>query len=204
MSASIRARPRIEGEREGEIFSVTRDLLVRHGYDRLTLDAIATEARASKATLYRRWTGKVDLVIDALVHLLLETDVDVDTGSLRGDLMSAAARRGGAVGLWTDLLAALVSAMLRDGELAAAFRSQVEERFGAVVRRPYERARDRGEIGTEADLTLLSAIVPSLCSHEMFAHGRIPDPERVGVIVDTILLPACRATLRQPSNAATS
>lgn len=202
MSTSTRTRPRIEGEREGEILSVTRQLLLQHGYDRLTLEAIAAEARASKATLYRRWAGKADLVIDALVHLGIETDTDVDTGSLRGDLVAAAARRGGAVGVWTDLLAALVPAMLRDNDLATAFRSQVEERFGAVLLRPYERARERGEIGTSADLGLLAAVVPSLCSHEMFARGLMPDPDRVGVIVDTVLLPACRATL--PSTLSTS
>lgn len=194
MSTSSRSRPRIEGEREAEILAVTGDLLVRHGYDRLTLEAVAAEARASKATLYRRWSGKVDLTIDAVVHLAAEAvpGGDEDTGSLRGDLIAAAARRGGVTQLWTDLLAALVPAMLRDGELAEAFRDRVHQRFGAMVLGPFERARQRGEIGADADLTLLAAIVPSICSHELFVHGRMPDPDRVAVIVDTVLLPACR------------
>ena len=60
-------RPRIEGDREREILEATLDVLADVGYDRLTMDAVATRARASKATLYRRWNTKVGLVIDALL-----------------------------------------------------------------------------------------------------------------------------------------
>ena len=62
-------RPRIEGEREHAIFDATMRMLATSGYDRLTMDAVAAEARASKATLYRRWQTKADLVVDALVWL---------------------------------------------------------------------------------------------------------------------------------------
>ena len=63
-------RPRIEGEREGEIFAAVVALLVEAGYDKLTFDAVATAVRAGKATLYRRWPTKADLVLDAVAgHL---------------------------------------------------------------------------------------------------------------------------------------
>ena len=58
-------RPRIEGDREAEILDATVALLASAGYERLTMDAVATAAKASKATLYRRWSTKADLVIDA-------------------------------------------------------------------------------------------------------------------------------------------
>ena len=58
-------RPRVEGEREAEILDAALVLLGRVGYDRLTMDAVAAEAKASKATLYRRWTTKPSLVVDA-------------------------------------------------------------------------------------------------------------------------------------------
>ena len=63
---STASRPRVEGEREGEILEAALDALRESGYDRLTFDAVASAARASKATLYRRWPAKVDLVIDAV------------------------------------------------------------------------------------------------------------------------------------------
>src|SRR4249919_3462855 len=59
-------RPRVEGDRETEILDATLELLATAGYDRLTMDGVAAAAKASKATLYRRWTSKAELVIDAI------------------------------------------------------------------------------------------------------------------------------------------
>ena len=81
-------RPRVEGDREQEILGATLEILVEAGYDRLTMDAVATRARASKATLYRRWNGKATLVIDALMSQKAPLVAPVDTGSLRGDLLA--------------------------------------------------------------------------------------------------------------------
>ena len=50
-----RQRPRVEGDREDQILDATVDVLADLGYDRVTMDAVATAAKASKATLYRRW-----------------------------------------------------------------------------------------------------------------------------------------------------
>ncbi len=63
------SRPRVEGAREAEILDATVQPAARAtGYERLTMDAVAHEARASKATLYRRWTTKPALVVDALTR----------------------------------------------------------------------------------------------------------------------------------------
>ena len=67
LSDSTATRPRVEGDREQEILDATLDVLADVGYDRLTMDAVAQRARASKATLYRRWNGKARLVVDALL-----------------------------------------------------------------------------------------------------------------------------------------
>ncbi len=55
-------------EREAELLTVTLRLLQSHGYDRLTVDAVAAEAKASKATVYRRWPSKADLVLAAFIE----------------------------------------------------------------------------------------------------------------------------------------
>ena len=78
-------RPRVEGDREQEILDATLAVLVDVGYDRLTMDAVATQAKASKATLYRKWDGKAALVIDALMSEKTPLAAPQDTGSLRGD-----------------------------------------------------------------------------------------------------------------------
>src|SRR6476619_1461080 len=93
-SETALSRPRVEGDREQEILDATLEVLADVGYDRLTMDAVATRAKASKATLYRRWNGKVSLVIDALLSVKSTPDLP-DTGTLRGDLIASFCGMGG-------------------------------------------------------------------------------------------------------------
>ena len=59
-------RPRVVGDREVQILQAAIDVLRDVGYDRMNFDAVAAAAKASKATLYRRWPHKRDLIVDAL------------------------------------------------------------------------------------------------------------------------------------------
>ena len=74
-------------ERESELLSVTLQLLQQHGYDRLTVDEVAATAHASKATVYRRWPTKAELVLAAFVEGVSQDAEPPDTGSLREDLI---------------------------------------------------------------------------------------------------------------------
>lgn len=190
-------RPRVEGEREAEIFDATARLLVEHGYDRLTLDAIATAVKASKATLYRRWSGKADLVIDSLAHLKgPEHGEPVDTGSLRGDLLAMACTEGGLTDeMPVGVIGALIPALHRDPDLTRAFRERFIGPKLALAAAAFDRARRRGEVGAGADLAFLARILPSMATHEMFVFGTCVTREHVARIVDEVVLPACRATL---------
>ena len=73
--------------RETELLAVTLQLLQEHGYDRLTVDAVAAAARASKATVYRRWPSKAELVLAAFIEGVRQIAVHPQTGTLRGDLL---------------------------------------------------------------------------------------------------------------------
>src|ERR1700739_3230441 len=73
--------------REAELLAVTLRLLQEHGYDRLTVDAVASAARASKATVYRRWPSKAELVLAAFIEGIRQVAVPPDSGTLRGDLL---------------------------------------------------------------------------------------------------------------------
>src|ERR1700752_4435539 len=73
--------------REAEFLEVTLRLLQEHGYDGLTVDAVAVTARASKATVYRRWPSKAELVLAAFIEGVRQVAVQPDTGTLRGDLI---------------------------------------------------------------------------------------------------------------------
>src|ERR1700750_3348213 len=90
------ARPRVAGAREEEILDAAVEELLEVGYHRLTMDGVAQRARASKATLYRRWSSKQSIVVDAVVRAKrVSTASSPDTGSLRGDLVELFCGRGG-------------------------------------------------------------------------------------------------------------
>ncbi|MBZ5733060.1 TetR/AcrR family transcriptional regulator C-terminal ligand-binding domain-containing protein [Nocardioides sp. TRM66260-LWL] len=183
-------RPRIEGEREQEVFAATLAVLADVGYDRLTMDAVATAAKASKATLYRRWEGKGDLVVDALVHHKGQQPPAPDTGCLRTDLVAAFCGLGGT--LTTEqmsIFASVVTALHRDADLAREFRSRVIGPKVAATRAIFERARDRGEIAEDVDLDLLAPALPGIVLHRVLVLGDVPAPDLVERVIDQIVLP---------------
>src|SRR3954447_2473994 len=87
VGAAGRAR-KLDEERAQAILRATYELLGETGYQGLRVDAVAARAQASKATLYRHWPTKAELVTDA-VRACKATDAPLpDTGTLRGDLMA--------------------------------------------------------------------------------------------------------------------
>lgn len=190
------SRPRVEGEREVEIHNAVIQLLIEVGYDKLTLDAVATQAHASKATLYRRWSSKSALVIDAVVGQLCPNAAEVpDTGSLRGDLTAGACEEGGLTSELPGLIGAVIPALHRDADLYEAFRRRFIEPSLARALTIFRRAQQRGEVGSDADLTQLTTILPAMCIHETVIFGRKIDRSSVLKIIDQVVLPACAASL---------
>ena len=151
-STAEHTRPRVEGEREAEILDAAVDLLIENGYDRLTMDAVAVRAKASKATLYRRWTSKQSLVVDAVIRSKKSADpVDVDTGTLRGDLVATFCGHGGITERdSTRLLAAVITALHTDDDFAEQFRERFLVPKIQLTQRIYERAAARGELSPAA------------------------------------------------------
>ncbi len=183
-------RPRVEGERELEILEATLAVLADVGYDRLTMDAVAGRARASKATLYRRWNGKVSLVIDALLTLK-SPPVAPDTGTLRGDLLASFCGTGGLTEPGgASSFASVMTALGRDAEFAEAFRTHVVGPKVAATRIVFERARERGEVRRDVDLDLLAPALAGIVLHRMFVLGVVPDETTITAVIDQIILPA--------------
>ena len=192
----MRHRPRVEGGREEEILDATVAVVAELGYDRLTMDAVATAAKASKATLYRRWTTKADLVVDAISRAKgCPVPEDVDTGSLRGDLISMSCGDGGFTAeMPMSVIAGLVTALHRDPELQTAF----QERFLAprldLTRKVYQRAVARGEIAPDVDVELLSVTLPAVIVHHAYILGVPPTDDLVLRVIDNVILPAARGS----------
>jgi AcrR family transcriptional regulator len=189
-------RPRVEGERESAILVAALEVLGEVGYDRLTMDAVAKQAQASKATLYRRWSTKAALIIDALHHGHGHDAPSEapDTGSLRGDLIAAFCGLGGV----TDkkevgAFAAILTAITVDPEFAAAFRHDVLAPKIAGTTALFERAKARGEIGAGVDIELIAPALAGIVLHRFFLLGEPPTPDVVVQVIDQIILPAAHA-----------
>lgn len=193
---SVVARPRVEGDREAEIFEATLAVLADVGYDRLTMDAVAQKAKASKATLYRRWNGKVALVIDALHHghRHEEPEEQIDTGTLRGDLIGAFCGVGGLTDKpEVDSFGAILTAIMRDADFAEAFRREVLAPKLAGTTALFERARARGEIGEHVDIELLAPALAGIVLHRLILVGEPPTQDLITTVIDQIILPAATA-----------
>ena len=120
---------------------------------------------------------------------------DVDTGSLRGDLVSMTCGDGGFTAeLPISVIAGLVTALHRDPDLQKAF----QERFLAprmqVTRKVYERAVGRGEIGPGVDVELLSVTLPALIVHHAYILGVPPTDDLILRVIDNVILPAARGS----------
>ena len=184
------ARPRVEGDRELEILDATLEVLGDVGYDRLTMDAVATRAKASKATLYRRWRGKAELVVDALLGVKHTPEVP-DTGTLRGDLIASFCGLGGLTdeqGVAT--FASVLTAISKDEEFATAFRRDVLAPKVAASRLVFDRARERGELHPDTDVDLLAPALAGIILHRLFILGEHPTEDVIVRVIDQIILPA--------------
>lgn len=184
-------RPRVAGERELEILDATLEVLADVGYDLLTMDAVAIRAKASKATLYRRWRGKPELVVAAVTQHHTTATTAPDTGTLRGDLLAAYCGSGGISDPRAQaVLAAVVTAMGRDPEFAEIYRRDFISPKIAASRAIYERARERGEVHPDADLTILGPSLAGIVLHRAFLLGEAVTPDLVGRVLDEVILPA--------------
>jgi AcrR family transcriptional regulator len=173
--------------------------LAEIGYDRLTIDSVAARAHSSKTTIYRRWSGKAELVVDALNCLKGSPPVP-DTGSLRGDLDAIAHSSSSTDNRFdTQLMIGLITALARDAELRQVFRDRLVHPRTAGLREVFERAVARGEIAEDRNLDLLGALFPALAIHHLLTSGEIPEAHFAERVMNDVILPLATA----PTGAAT-
>lgn len=175
--------------RDRQLLDATLEVLADTGYDRLNLDVVAARARASKATLYRRWPSKADLVVAAFAHAIGHAGDVPDSGSLRKDLLYAVGQICGEMRRLGDLIAALMPEMRRNPELGAAFDHQFIQPRYATVAEIFRRAADRGELREDIDLSLIWDVVPGLLLYRTLSPGRTLTDDTARQLVDHILLP---------------
>lgn len=140
------------------------DLVAEHGYPAMTMDAVAARANASKATIYRRWRNKAELVKAALDAFDADHNAEVaDTGTLRGDLLAVLEALGGKASEdYLAMIGGLVAAARHDADLAAALREHVENEELSPFHDALRRAMDRGELPAATDVDLVHDVAEAM------------------------------------------
>lgn len=176
--------------REVAILNATIELLQAQGYQSLTIDGVAAHAHASKATIYRRWRNRVELVKAAIDAFDQQRNESIpDTGALRSDLIAVLEMlRHTATAPYLAMINDLVAASKHDKELAAALQVHVNDQDLSPFRQVLFRAmaRDGLEAAECAD------IVHDVAEAMIIRHVRLERPfddAFITRVVDGILLP---------------
>jgi AcrR family transcriptional regulator len=175
--------------REAELLAVTLELLQEHGYDRLTVDAVAMTARASKATIYRRWPTKAELVLAAFVEGTRQVAVDPDTGTLRDDLLQLGESICAHVSTHASTIRAVLVEVSRSAELDAIMQEQFLDQRKALMTHVLEQAVNRGEIDASAITEDLWDVLPGYLIYRSVLTGRPSSRRTIQDLVDNLLMP---------------
>jgi AcrR family transcriptional regulator len=188
--------------RERAILAAVIGLLGEAGYEAMTMDAVAARAHASKATIYRRWPGKAELVRAAVdAHIAGRVPGDQDTGSLRGDLLAVLqAMRGHLTPEFMAMMSSLVHAMRADPDLAASLRSLIDQ--DAVAGQIIGRAVRRGDLPAAAEQTLarlVHEVIEALVLRQLMMSAEL-DTAFAGHVVDDVILPLLAGSIIPPGS----
>ncbi|MGV0039094.1 TetR/AcrR family transcriptional regulator [Mycobacterium colombiense] len=175
--------------REAEILAVTLALLQEHGYDQLTVDAVANAARASKATVYRRWPSKAELVLAAFIEGVRQVAVPPNTGTLRGDLLSLGETISQECGQHAGTIRAVMVEVSRHPALNEAMQHQFLDQRKATIQHVLHQAADRGEISEDVITDELWDLLPGYLIFRSILPGRPPTRRTVEAFVDGFLIP---------------
>ncbi|WP_031079766.1 TetR/AcrR family transcriptional regulator [Streptomyces sp. NRRL S-118] len=176
-SPAGRGRPR--DERSGAaIVRAAAELVAESGYAAMSMGAVATRAGVGKDTIYRRWSGKPELVYEA-VFTAADTAELPDTGTLEGDLtavvqslveeFSAPAAAAALPGLLADFAA---TPKLR-ATIRSRFLQPAKQRLVAV----FDRAAQRGEMGADVPVDLMLDTLAGAVFFHLGIVGEHPDPD---------------------------
>ena len=183
-------------ERESELLAITLKLLQEHGYDRLTVEAVASEAKASKATMYRRWPSKADLVLAAFIEGTRNSAVPPRTGSLRGDLLAIGHSTCEQAREHRRTMRAVLNEMSHSPALEEAMQEKFVLQRKQVINGVLAEAVERGEIGAAAINEEIFDLLPGYLVFRSLISDRPPTDATVQTLVDDVLLPSLQGGRR--------
>lgn len=189
-----------DNSRDADILSAALEVLTEVGYDGMTMDMVAVRAKAGKATVYRRWSSKEDMVLDAVARTrpgAVSLDELPDTGNLRSDLLAlfepqprkeAEARM--------KVMAALAAMTATHPGFEVAVDDTMVESWAQAYRVLMRRARERGQIADSADIEIVAQVIPSVAAYRTLIQRKPFENDFLTSWIDGVVLPAL--TYRPP------
>jgi len=173
-AAPKRGRPRSE-QADRAILQAATELLTERGLAGMSIEEVASRAGVGKTTIYRRWTSRGTLALDAFLAEFQAQQPLPDTGSLHDDLLAALRNwiRSVTATSAGPVLASLIAEAQRDPVLAASWRERVVERLREQHKIMLDRAVARGEIPAETDYDVVLDLMFGAAYHRLL-HGHQP------------------------------
>ncbi len=176
------------------IYEATLEELTAVGYADLKMEHVANRAHASKGSLYRRWSSRAELVVDAVHHTIPSCAERPDTGCVREDLLGCL--RGFATllnGPSGEAIRGLMAETMRNPDLMKVVRIRFIDPGVNLFLEVLRRGTIRGEVRATALSPRIAGLGPDLLREHFMVH-RTPIPDRVLIeIVDDVLIPLIRA-----------
>ncbi len=195
-AAPVRHRRRGEALEQAIHAAVFKEL-AEVGYAAFTIESVASRAQTGKASIYRRWPTKQDLVLDAFcgkfgeTMQLIEGSLDDDT-TTRDVLLQMGRRMCEVAAEASEAIRVAAGEMSRDAELSAALDEQVNCPKRELLLQVLQRGVERGEVRPEAACEMIAGVLPAMIMFKLILQNQpVSDVALIG-IVDKILMPLLR------------
>lgn len=193
--SSALGRKRDHG-RDVAILDAAIDVLGEVGYTAMTMDMVAVRAKAGKATVYRRWASKEELILDAIARMkgsAVDLDDLPDTGDLREDLIALFRPQSAEEDTRRlHAMAGLASLLSHREVFAEAAHSALIEPWSEAHRLLMTRAAGRHEIPATADIETICEVLPTMAAYRTIVQRRPFDRDFLVSTIDILIMPALR------------
>ena len=191
-------RPR-DQQKEAAILAAVMDVVSEHGFDGLSFEEVARRSQCSKATLYRRWSTRQEMVVAAVKAAASSGTAPspVDTGSLRGDLLALLERLEASMSTGGRVSLLLLQAGIEDPALCHSIEEAAGPTGARLPANVMRAAIDRGELPENADPFAYEEVAGAALLVRKL-NGLTTDAAYRELLVDSVLLPALRSAHQAP------
>jgi AcrR family transcriptional regulator len=164
-------RPR-SAQADEAIARATIESIVAHGFEGMSMEGVAAAAGVSKATLYRRYASKEEMVV-AIVSRLRPPGPPPDQGSFLADLKElVSGQQARTQDMGRRVVPKLIAAALTTPELRDVLFDRMIAPFRAVLAELVRRGIERGELRADLDVeTAVDLLHGSLVYRLILAGG---------------------------------